>query len=232
MMDVREMTKFLRAAGKSITPQRKLLLRIIDRNAHLDASEIYHLAKEQDPKISLSTVYRTLTLLKDLGLVRSNGLGEDHHHYEILLEKHYHLVCLRCGKVVEIPPVKSIRELGEEQGFEVIGAKLELVGYCEKCRKEREREMKRASPSITTGRPTLLGMVTRTIDLRDVPLLEHPRHVSRELKRLETGEFLEIITDDPTRLEMAPKMLGEIEKTELLKIWREGNLCHTLVKRV
>ncbi len=231
-MNVREMTKFLRAAGKSITPQRKLLLRIINRDAHLDASEIYRLAKERDSKISLATVYRTLTLLKDLGLVKSNGLGEAHHHYEILLKEHYHMVCLRCGDVVEIPPVKSIRELGEEQDFEVIGVKLELVGYCEKCRKEREREMKSASPPITNRKSTLLGKITRTIDLRDVPLLEHPRHVSRGLERLKTGEFLEIITDDPTRLEMAPKMLGEIGRAELLDIWREGELCHALVKRV
>ncbi len=66
-MNIPETMKFLRAAGKRITPERKLLLHIISENAHLDASEIYQLAKREDPKISLSTVYRTVSLLEELG---------------------------------------------------------------------------------------------------------------------------------------------------------------------
>ncbi|MCK4394899.1 transcriptional repressor, partial [Candidatus Bipolaricaulota bacterium] len=90
-MNIPEAMKFLRAAEKRITPQRKLLLRIISDNAHLDASEIYRLAKEEDEKISLSTVYRTVRLLEELGLVEASGLGEDHYHYEVRLDEHYHL---------------------------------------------------------------------------------------------------------------------------------------------
>jgi len=90
-MNIPETMKFLRAAGKRITPQRKLLLRIISENAHLDASEIYDPAKDEDPRISLSTVYRTVKLLKE----------------------HYHRICLGCGKVAEIPTEVERLKAGE-----------------------------------------------------------------------------------------------------------------------
>lgn len=135
-MDIVETIQFLREKGKRITPERKLLLRIISENAHLDASEIYRLAVEEDEKMSLSTVYRTVRLLEELGLVERSGLGEDHHHYEVRVDGHYHLICLDCGKVVEILPVDAVRKLGEDQGFDVTGVKLELLGFCLTCRKK------------------------------------------------------------------------------------------------
>jgi Fe2+ or Zn2+ uptake regulation protein len=136
-MNTPETMELLRTVGKRITPERKLLLRIISENAHLDANEIYHLAKVENPKINLSTVYRTVHLLEELGLVEASELGEDHQHYEVRADEHYHLICLDCGKVVEIPPVDGVRKLGEERGFEVTGVKLELLGYCTACRRKR-----------------------------------------------------------------------------------------------
>ena len=138
-MNTSKAIKAVREAGGRITPERKLLLRIINDNAHLDASEIFLLAKEENPKISLSTVYRAMSLLKELGIVEADVLGEDHCHYEVQLEKHYHCVCLDCGKVVEIPSASAIEALGKTAGFEVVGAKLELTGYCEACRKKTRR---------------------------------------------------------------------------------------------
>ena len=76
------MVSLLRSSGRRITPERELLVRIIEKHAHLDAEEIYRIAQRDRPQIGLATVYRTLTLLKDLGIVRSNGLGENHEHYE------------------------------------------------------------------------------------------------------------------------------------------------------
>jgi len=230
-MNIPEAVKFLRAAQKRITPQRKLLLRIISDNAHLDASEIYRLAKEKDEKISLPTVYRTVNLLKELGLVEASDLGEDHYHYEVHLDEHYHLICLGCGKVIEMPPVATIRELGEERGFEVVGAKVELTGYCKKCRRKRYQKEKGSSRTQVTERLSLTSPVTRTIDLRGVPLIKHPERVSRALKQLEVGELLEIITQEKERLEMASKMLEMIEGAELVKLWQDKALCHAVVRK-
>ncbi len=230
-MDTSEAIRFLRADGRRITPERKLLLRIIGENAHLDASEIYQLAKRENSKISLSTVYRTVRLLEELGLVEASELGEDHYHYEVRLEEHYHLICLDCGKVVEIPPVDAVRKLGAERGFEVVGVKLELLGYCAECRKKRARKNKGSSGQTATERSQLPGPIARTIDLRKVPLIEHPERVSRALKRLKVNDLLEVVSSTPRCLDTASKMLKAIPNAELVTMWTDGQSCHAVLRK-
>jgi Fe2+ or Zn2+ uptake regulation protein/TusA-related sulfurtransferase len=220
-MDTSEAIKFLRADGRRITEERKLLLRIIEKTPHLGASDIYELAREENPKISLSTVYRTVNLLENLGLVEANPLGENRDHYEVRLQEHYHLVCLDCGKVMDIPASESIRQLARDYNFEIAGVKLEIYGYCKDCQNKR--------PSRRVGKH---AKPTRIVDLRGVPLLRHPGVVENELNKSKAKDLLEIITDDPRRLQMAPKMLENIEGIEILDIWKEGRICHALVKKL
>jgi Fe2+ or Zn2+ uptake regulation protein len=128
----------LRAAGKRITPQRKLVLDILAQaNSHLDANEIYQRGRRQDEQLSLSTVYRTLTMLKDTRLVRELHLDGEHHHYELgAKDEHSHLVCLGCGRVIEIESTafaKVAAAAGEAHGFEIAIAQVELAGYCADC---------------------------------------------------------------------------------------------------
>jgi len=131
---VREgIAKRFTAAGKRLTPERELLLRIIDRNAHLDAAEIYRRARAENPHIGLATVYRTLHLLRDLGLVHSIGLDEGHRHYEIHRKDHVHLICSRCGKVTEIEVPGALLRLSKSEGFEVHQTRFEMIGYCKEC---------------------------------------------------------------------------------------------------
>ena len=127
----------LRAAGKRVTPERELLVRIINRNPHLDAAEIYRIARDQQPRIGLATVYRTLNLLRELGVVRASGLGEGHWHYEVQQDDHVHLVCCDCGRVIEVPSPAPIRDLATAKGFDVQRVRLELIGYCKDCAKKR-----------------------------------------------------------------------------------------------
>lgn len=230
-MNIPETMKFLRAAGKRITPERKLLLHIISENAHLDASEIYQLAKRENPKISLSTVYRTVTLLEELGLVEASELGEDHYHYEVRLEEHYHLICLGCGKVVEIPPVDAVRKLGAERGFEVVGVKLELLGYCAACQKKRARKKKGTFSQISTEKPRLPGPIARTIDLREVPLIAHPERVSHALNQLKIDDLLEILSSPRNQLKVATEMLKAIPSAELIAMWIDEQSCHAVLKK-
>lgn len=138
-MSCTEITRILHAEGKRITEERRVLLRIITDNPHLTAAEIYQLGRKEATKLSLSTVYRTVKLLKELGLVQLSDLGKGYHHYELGLKEHYHCICLGCGKVVEIPSTSAFQELAEERGFEVVGAQVQLVGYCTKCCKKRAR---------------------------------------------------------------------------------------------
>lgn len=135
--------RLLRAEGRRLTPQRELLLRTLEeRGQHLDAEELFMLARERDPRLSLSTVYRTLNVLRDMGLVEELHLGEEHHHYEVAsLGEHHHLVCTSCGSVIEFesPLMEQLkREVAEENDFQVNGIHIDLTGLCARCRKGRQ----------------------------------------------------------------------------------------------
>jgi len=128
-----------------ITSQRRLLLDLLNQSeGHLDADELYRLAKEREPRISLSTVYRNLSLVKELGLVEERHFADEHHHYEVKGKReHYHLVCLNCGKVVEFqsPLAERMKEaISKRTGFEILDGDIRLEGYCERCCRERVDE--------------------------------------------------------------------------------------------
>jgi Fe2+ or Zn2+ uptake regulation protein len=128
--------------GQRTTNQRRLLLDLLRHSeGHLDADELYRLAKEREPRLSLSTVYRTLRLFKELGLIEERRFAEEHHHYEAKEKtEHHHLVCLGCGKVVEFeyPLTDRMKEdVGRQSGFEILGAEVYMEGYCQRCRQER-----------------------------------------------------------------------------------------------
>ena len=90
----------LRAAGKRVTAQRRLVLDILAAaDRHLDASEVYDRAHDRDSRLSLATVYRTLKTLVESGLVRQLHLAGERHYYELdRQDRHAHLVCAACGR--------------------------------------------------------------------------------------------------------------------------------------
>lgn len=134
MADRMSMPERLRAEGKRVTPERKLLLEIIDANPHLDAAEIYDRARGVNPRIGLATVYRTLRLLETMDVIDSSGLGQDHSHYEMRQDDHVHLVCSECGAVFDVAAPFNPQVFGRRRGFEVRQTRLELVGICDHCR--------------------------------------------------------------------------------------------------
>ena len=131
--------KTLDRAGMRLTSQRALIIDII-RQGHFDADEIYRRAREKAPRISLSTVYRTLQKLKKLGLVEELHFDEEHHHYEAKpTAEHYHLVCLGCGRVIELrQPLSDFikKNVSEAKDFAIVETEVRVTGYCAKCRKK------------------------------------------------------------------------------------------------
>ena len=131
----------LRKRGIRLTRQRELLFEIINNaHDHLNADQLYELAKKRDPKINRVTVYRTLKLLKNEGLIDELDLmhfGGEHHYYETRLkQEHAHIVCLRCGAVQEYfgDPLRSLREQVESGfGFQILVSRTEVGGYCADC---------------------------------------------------------------------------------------------------
>jgi Fe2+ or Zn2+ uptake regulation protein len=131
----------LRSSGHRLTRQRKLVLEILqDSREHLDADMIYNRAKARDPNIGIATIYRSLALLKEAGLVQEHRLGENHGHFETTQSRpHYHFTCLKCGKVVEFesPQVmKAARQLCKNEGLQVTQVQLHLSGCCSECRED------------------------------------------------------------------------------------------------
>ncbi|HEY33067.1 MAG TPA: transcriptional repressor [Dehalococcoidia bacterium] len=130
--------------GYPITAQRRLLLKLIrEADGHIDAKELYRRAIRSDESISLATIYRSLRLFRELGLVEERRLGQLSHHYEISQPaEHQHFVCRDCGKVIEFqnPLInKLVGTVQEEQGFTVTRAEFYLEGYCPECRLKKVR---------------------------------------------------------------------------------------------
>jgi Fur family ferric uptake transcriptional regulator len=134
----------IREAGHRLTPQRQLLLDIL--RAHrtfLDAEQIYALAAKHEGDTSLATVYRTLQLFVELGLVEARYLDPEHkrEYYRIAggLEFHY-LTCRGCGAMVPVDP-DIIQEVAltwaQEQGLTLLTAHACYTGYCKACTEKR-----------------------------------------------------------------------------------------------
>ena len=126
--------------GRPVTAQRQLLLRLINKTGgHISAKELYRRASRKNESISLATVYRTLQLFKELGLVEERRLGQVYCHYEVKgSTDHQHLVCRSCGKVIEFEsPLISrlVEELKNEHGFSLTKIDLHMEGYCRRCTK-------------------------------------------------------------------------------------------------
>src|SRR3972149_8306606 len=131
----------LSSAGRRATSQRTLLLELIrESQGHLDAPELYRLARERDPRLSLSTVYRTLSMLKEMGFISELHFDEEHHHYEVKPPaEHFHLLCLGCGRVIEFESPLTARlkeELTRRHRFTITSTAIDLAGYCAGCRQE------------------------------------------------------------------------------------------------
>lgn len=128
--------------GLRMTRQRQLILEVLEASQeHLDAEAIHDRVKARDPRIGLATVYRTLALLKAMGLVKEHSLGEEHGHFEAVQEvPHYHFTCIGCRQVIEFEaPVvmEAVQSLIDREGVQVMDVHLSLTGYCSNCREER-----------------------------------------------------------------------------------------------
>jgi Fur family ferric uptake transcriptional regulator len=135
--------KELAARRVRITAQRRLLVGIIqDSPRHLDAASLLGIAKKQDPDIDRATVYRTIALLKDRGLIDELDLmhieGEKHYYEAKTNRDHCHMACFGCGAIMEYAS-SSFEKLKEEMvkhsGFQIRVVRMEVGGFCKRCQK-------------------------------------------------------------------------------------------------
>jgi len=119
-----------------MTRQRRIIMEEFQTpGGHLTADDVYVSVRRKLPNISLGTVYRNLEILSQAGLIRKLTLGGGQRHYDGGLHRHYHVRCLRCGKIRDIP-AESLGDLDEAArgyGFEILGHQLEFEGICQEC---------------------------------------------------------------------------------------------------
>ena len=145
----------LKERGIRLTKQRQILLDIIDKSgAHLDAEQLFRLAQKRDPKLNRVTVYRTLKLLKEGGLVDELDLmhyAGDQHYYETRLkQEHAHVICMQCGRVEEYfgEPLRAMRQqIQESLGFEIQAVRTEVGGFCPHCQALRKQRKADETPA-------------------------------------------------------------------------------------
>jgi len=134
----RSIRRLFREKGIVFTTQREKVLRaVIEAGKHIDAEELHRRLSASTQRVDLATVYRTLQMLREHGLVAENQFGERRHRYEQAEGRHHdHLVCLACGKVQEFeePAIEQLQErVARRHGFTALSHRLELYGYCRAC---------------------------------------------------------------------------------------------------
>ncbi len=123
----------LEARGLRMTDQRRVVARVIgDAEDHPDVEELYARAARVDPKISLATVYRTVKLFEEAGILEKHEFGDGRARYEDAERDHHdHLIDVNTGQVIEFvdPEIEALQErIAARLGYRLIGHRLELLG--------------------------------------------------------------------------------------------------------
>ena len=134
--------RFLEGKKLRITAQRQAIVEtVFGTEEHFSAEQLLAWAREKDPSVSRATVYRTLPLLTESGLVREMDFGKDHKFYDPNYAEHphhSHLICGDCERIVEFESEKIQQlecEISRKLGFSVKTQRLQITGHCEQMKK-------------------------------------------------------------------------------------------------
>ena len=127
-----------------MTPSRKAILAVLGQKRwHPTAEEVLQEVRRALPGVGLATVYRNLEVLREQGLIRIVTKGRDKRRYDAVVERHYHVRCVQCGRVEDVD--LSEREWIEDEaarasGFEITNHELMFLGTCGDCARARTAE--------------------------------------------------------------------------------------------
>ncbi len=151
---VEETVALLRQRGYRLTPQRLAIVRAaLSGGGHPTAEEIHKRVSGDFPMLSLATVYKTLSVLEDLGVlmkIEVDGVG----HYDSRRSPHPHLICVKCHRVEDLPPETMCslpEEAMEQRSFKPLWAQLEIYGVCSRCRNLEDQRRKPQGTVSRTG---------------------------------------------------------------------------------
>jgi Fur family peroxide stress response transcriptional regulator len=134
-----ELLSALKARDYRLTPQRVELVRLIAASeGHPSAAQLFAKIKVQFPTMSQATVYKTLTLLKEMGEILEFNLRDDSHYDGNRPEPHPHLICVQCNRIMDgdvALDMESVQKLEEESGYTILRPQITLYGLCPECKK-------------------------------------------------------------------------------------------------
>jgi Fur family transcriptional regulator, ferric uptake regulator len=119
--------------GMRMTEQRRVIARVLSTSAdHPDVEELHRRASDEDPRISIATVYRTVRLFEEAGILERHDFRDGRSRYEEVSEAHHdHLIDLHTGKVIEFnnERIEALQqEIARELGYKLVDHRLELYG--------------------------------------------------------------------------------------------------------
>jgi Fur family transcriptional regulator, peroxide stress response regulator len=132
----------LQSKGFRLTPHREAVhAYLASVDYHPTAEEVYLAVKSQGSRLSLATVYNALEALVEASLASKLAFGDGSARYDIRTDQHDHIHCLGCGFLRDVPALLRRESIGDvpTEDFEVIGYRLEVIGYCAACRQRRLR---------------------------------------------------------------------------------------------
>jgi Fur family ferric uptake transcriptional regulator len=139
----RSLARYLEENSLKHTKQREAILDVfLEAPGHVTSEDLYARVRDLHPNIGYTTVYRTMKLLCDAGLASERHFDDGITRYEIKHEHHDHLVCTRCGKIIEFECAMiedTQNEIAARYGFRVLRHRHELYGHCADCRDDRAR---------------------------------------------------------------------------------------------
>ncbi len=136
-VEMKALAAYLEQNHLKHTKQRELILGVfLEARRHLTSEDLYLTVREQHPNIGYTTVYRTMKLLVEAGLATERHFDDGITRYEIEHEHHDHLVCIRCGKIVEFECEMiedAQNDIAKRYGFKILRHRHELYGHCSDC---------------------------------------------------------------------------------------------------
>tara|TARA_R110001599_G_scaffold55401_1_gene153236 strand:- start:29752 stop:30174 length:423 start_codon:yes stop_codon:yes gene_type:complete len=132
-MDETRLERLCIDKGMKMTEQRRIIARVLSASEdHPDVEEVYRRASVQDSKISIATVYRTMRLFEDAGIVERHDFGDGRARYEEATDEHHdHIIDVKSGRVIEFQneEIERLQErVARDHGLRLVGHRLELYG--------------------------------------------------------------------------------------------------------
>lgn len=142
-MDLETLINELKINGYKVTEQRKAILEVLvlNNNNMISVENIITKSRKIHHKINTSTVYRNLEILEDLDLLSITSRDNGTSLYKLISSPghHHHMICKNCGKTecVDFCPLNIFEEISKQKNFNLTDHKIELYGYCNKCKNKQ-----------------------------------------------------------------------------------------------